>query len=322
MSMKNTTKVFILLFFIISVMPHGKPCAQEKDSVESEEDTTVVLGDMGILPTDETEEEDIPPIEKMPELVEFIRADYPEYIYKKGIEGSVLLNLVISDSGTVDSVAVERGVHPFLDSSALKAAAKFRFTPAIAGGEPVSVFLQYEYHFSLKEIVDRLKEYINFTGRLLEKGTRKPIRDALVVITFIDTLYDTTLAVPFSVYREYLGTIDGQYIEEDRLVTMTDSTGNFVFYSLPTGPFKISSPLSGYEEFLERDEIRPNEKLSVVYHIRRISYSDYEVVVYGRAEEKEVSRHQLTLNEIKRIPGLGGDAVKVVQALPGVARPT
>jgi hypothetical protein len=39
-------------------------------------------------------------------------------------------------------------------------------------------------------------------------------------------------------------------------------------------------------------------------------------------EEKEVARRTLTLQEVKKIPGFGGDAVKVIQAMPGVARPS
>ncbi len=298
------------------------------DTINSNAPDTSTLSDDDIIMVDEDEPEtnqaagdSIPPIEKMPVLKMFVEADYPEKIYKQGIEGVVLLELLVNDSGVVDSVSIIKGIHPELDSSAIRAARRFSFIPAVAGGETVPVLIQYEYRFELKEVVREIDEQVNFRGTLIERGTKKPISDAMVVITFIDTLSDTTLPVPFSVYLQRLGTIEGQYLEEDRLVTITDSSGNFRFFSLPACTILVSAPLPGYEELDERELITPREEISVNYYIRRVSYSDYEVVVRYRAEEKEVSRRQITLTEVKRVPGLGGDAVKVVQAMPGVARP-
>ena len=77
----------------------------------------------------------------------------------------------------------------------------------------------------------------------------------------------------------------------------------------------------GYSNFETKEWIAPDEQLEVKYYIVKLNYSDYEIVVYGKAEEKEVSRRQLTPGRSK-IPGLGGDAIKVVQAMPGVARPS
>lgn len=267
-------------------------------------------------------EDSLPPIEKMPELTRFVEADYPQSVYGQGIEGTVVMDLLVSDSGTVDSVMLVQGVHPTLDSNAVAAARQFVFTPAIAAGDSVAVFLRYEYRFSLQEVVEKVEEYVNLSGRLTERGTREPVADALVVVRFADTLADTTLKVPFDIYLERLGRFDGQYVEEGRLVTVSDSDGVFSFTSLPAGPIEITVPVAGYEEFYETEAIGYGEATEVTYYLRRVSYSDFEFTVYGKKEEKEVSRRTLTLSEVKKVPGIGGDAVKVVQALPGVARPT
>jgi len=261
-------------------------------------------------------------LEKMPEITKFVEAVYPEVFIKNGIEGSVLLELLVNETGGVDSVFVVRSLNPQLDSSAVSAARKFKFSPAMANGKPVAVMLQYEYQFSLKEVVTVPESYINFSGRLLERGTRVPISGALVVLEFPDTLADTTLSMPFSLYMEQIGKIEGQTWEDGRLSAVTDSLGAFKFYSIPACVVQVKSLLPDYQPFATEERIGKLEEVNAVYYVRRLDYTDYEIVVYGKTEEKEVSRRYLSIAEVKRIPGLGGDAVRIVQAMPGVARPS
>jgi len=306
-----------LLFGLSAIAAHAQATANPDDSVMVDEE--IEMTDSAAM---EMEEAEVPEIEKMPELIRFEEADYPPELINKGIQGTVSLILLVSDSGTVDSAGIERGIHPVLDTNALTAARRFRFSPAIAGGEPVPVLLQYDYRFSLQAVVDSVQQHVNFSGKLIERGTRRPVVDAMVVVSFVDTLADTTLPAPFSVYRDKIGTFEGQHVEEGHMVTMSDSTGLFRFYSLPAGPVALSFPLAGYEPFTDTVTIQHAEEVEVKYYLRALSYSDYEIVVYGKTEEKEVSRRQLTIQEVKKIPGLGGDAVKVVQAMPGVSRPS
>lgn len=46
-----------------------------------------------------------------------------------------------------------------------------------------------------------------------------------------------------------------------------------------------------------------------------------EVTVYGRVPSREMTRREVTAEEVRRIPGVRGDALLAVQNLPGVARP-
>jgi TonB family protein len=261
-------------------------------------------------------------LDSLPRLLTFVKADYPADLVKKGVEGAVLLELLVNESGGVDSGRVVKGLNPLLDSSAVSAARKFKFSPAKAGGASVAVLMQYEYRFSLSDAVDSIKQFVNFSGQILEAGTRKPVSDAMVVLTFKDTLADTSLRVPFGVYLQKIAAFKGQSLEEGHLVATTDSTGHFEFYSLPACSVVISTPVPGYEDYKTREKISKQEETIAKYYVKRISYSDYEIVVYGKIEEKEVARRTLTLQEVKKIPGFGGDAVKVIQAMPGVARPS
>jgi TonB family protein len=261
-------------------------------------------------------------IEKEPVLKEFIKAVYPKYLLKDGITGSVTLDLLVSDSGRVDSVYVVKGIHPELDSAVVTAARRFVFTPAVAGGVPVPVILTYQYEITLDEVVNKIEQYVNFQGAVYERGTKAPVQDAEIYVSFDDTASDSSIHLPFYMYLHKIGTFSGQQLEQGTLMTHTDSTGKFAFKSLPAGPLHVTIPAAGYEQFITADTIRLGEVLDVVYRMQRTSYAEYEITVYGKTEEKEVSRRTLTLNEVKKIPGFGGDAVKVVQALPGVARPS
>ena len=51
---------------------------------------------------------------------------------------SVLLELLLNDSGIVDSVSIVKKLNPILDSCALRAVYQFKFEPAIAGGNPLA----------------------------------------------------------------------------------------------------------------------------------------------------------------------------------------
>ncbi len=262
------------------------------------------------------------PIEKMPQITNFVTAVYPSKCMKQGLEGAVLLEMLIDTIGHVDSVRLVKSLEPSMDSAAMKAAAQFTFSPAIAGGKPVPVYLTYSYKFTLESVMPQLDTAVNFSGQLVEMGTRKAVPDAIIAVTFTDSTTYADLAFPFEAYRDRLGKIPGQSLDDGKLITTTDSLGNFTFRGIPIGKISVKAPVPGCEVLEENEDIKPHDHLKVVYHIKRVSYNDYEVVVYGKKAEKEVAHEQLNVDEVKKVPGCGGDAVMVVQALPGVARPT
>ncbi len=298
------------------------PAAGKNAPVPATQDSGVQKASTGSGDTSSTTGKDsLPPIDSMPKLIEFVNAQYPADLVKKGLEGQVVLDLVVDTAGRVDSVAVVRGFNPRLDSSAAVAAKQFRFRPALSAGAPVAVIMEYVYRFTIDEVVRKIDRYVNLKGRLLERGTRAPVVDATVALMFRDTSSDKTLRVPFSAYLKRIGSFPGQHVENNVLVTATDSLGRFAFTSAPSGPITLKVICPGYEQLSEDEDLHPGAVLEITYHIQRFStYGDNEVVVYGKEDETEVAEHTLTLNEVKKVPGFGGDAVKVVQALPGVAR--
>ncbi len=74
--------------------------------------------------------EEPPPLVRLPELVEFVQAPYPEAALEAGIEGSVGLVIEIDATGTVTHAEVIRPLSPELDAAALEVAPQLLFSPA------------------------------------------------------------------------------------------------------------------------------------------------------------------------------------------------
>jgi periplasmic protein TonB len=77
---------------------------------------------------------------------------YPEELWDAGVEGETLLEVHVSETGTVDSTRVERSSgYPAFDSAAVAGARDLRFEPARRGDEPVSVRVLLPVQFHLPQ---------------------------------------------------------------------------------------------------------------------------------------------------------------------------
>ena len=67
---------------------------------------------------------------------------YPESARRRGIEGTVVLKMRITEQGRVEDVQVESSAgYPDLDQSAIEAVRRWRFEPTRRSGEPVLVMM-------------------------------------------------------------------------------------------------------------------------------------------------------------------------------------
>ncbi len=77
---------------------------------------------------------------------------YPQKAQKKGIEGKVYVQFIVTKNGTVDDVKVIRGVHPLLDKEAVRVIKSSPdWEPGKQRGEPVNVKFTLPISFSLKK---------------------------------------------------------------------------------------------------------------------------------------------------------------------------
>ena len=95
-----------------------------------------------------TEDDGVQP----PTLREEVGLRYTGEAARRGIEGDVLLWVVVLPDGSVGDVIVRGSLDPQfgLDDEAVKAVKQWRFLPGTFQGEPVAVLVSIETSFSLE----------------------------------------------------------------------------------------------------------------------------------------------------------------------------
>jgi protein TonB len=89
-------------------------------------------------------------VSSMPKLAEEVRVPYPPEARRKGIEGPVVMDLLIDATGHVREATLLQGPDESLNQAALAAVKGFRFTPALVQDKPVAVRIRYAYRFVLE----------------------------------------------------------------------------------------------------------------------------------------------------------------------------
>lgn len=74
---------------------------------------------------------------------------YPEIARSARVEGTVVLEAVLDQTGRVTQLRVIQSV-PMLNQAALDAVRQWRYTPSIYGGQPVSVLMTITIRFTLQ----------------------------------------------------------------------------------------------------------------------------------------------------------------------------
>ncbi len=75
--------------------------------------------------------------------------EFPPEARAKGLEGMVILRLVVTAAGEVSKVELLKGSEPF-SSAALAAVKTWRYQPALSGGQPIAVFQTLRIPFRLR----------------------------------------------------------------------------------------------------------------------------------------------------------------------------
>jgi TonB family protein len=235
-----------------------------------------------------------------PVLKRQVEAPYPPEALAQQLEGTVVMLIDLSETGAVTEVQVTQAAGHGFDEAAVAAVRQFEFEPAEVDGVPAPVRIEYAYQFVWRapppseegaEAGLPPEPPVNFSGRALERGTRRPLAGAEVALPELERS------------------------------TSTNAEGRFSFRGVPAGTHEVLVILSGYDRFRTQEAITEGQETQATYYVQKRVFSPYETVVRSERERKEVTRTTLQVAEVQRIPGTQGDTLKVVQNLPGVARP-
>ena len=221
--------------------------------------------------------------------------DYPQSALAEGKTARVVLQIDVLADGSASNPIVTTPPQPGFDEAALAAATKLKFTPAKQGEQPIAVRIQFAFNFAPPRAAapaaqSPSEKPVNFAGRIRERGSRRKLAGIEVDIDGTD------------------------------LSAVTDPQGRFELHGVPEGKQQVVIAAPGYSRFTASENIEADKKLEVAYLLNPLQTNPYEATVEGEPERREVSKTTISMEEVNRIPGTGGDALKVIEDLPGVAR--
>ena len=143
------------------VVPDDEIIEEDELDLDASLDLTEALAAMPPPPPapEDEEEENLEErvfivVEQMPEMIGGLAAllddlEYPPFAQKAGLEGMVVIHVIIDKEGRPDSAYVYKSVHKMLDEAAVAAVLKQRFEPGRQRNRPVRVGLSIPVHFRL-----------------------------------------------------------------------------------------------------------------------------------------------------------------------------
>lgn len=86
-----------------------------------------------------------------PKILQKVQPAYPPEAREKGIQGIVVLQVVVDKTGQAESIHVKSG-DPLLAPAAVDAVRQWRWEPTIVGNQPVSVTTKITVNFKLADL--------------------------------------------------------------------------------------------------------------------------------------------------------------------------
>jgi TonB family protein len=236
-----------------------------------------------------------------PQLRQLVPAEVPPGTAFPAPEIAVVLAIDVSPLGQVEDVRIEQGAGEPFDSAAVAAARKFEFTPGrLTTGEPVPVTITFRLRITAPApaaapaaAAPAPPRPVKLSGRLLERGTRKPLANAAVAARSEDGA--TTLARG-----------------------STDAEGRFAL-EVPAARFVLVGAPDGHERLEARVDARPGEEREELFYLESTVGSNVSVV-RGERVRREITKQVIPADEVATVAGTQGDTLKAALNLPGAAR--
>ena len=141
-------------------------------------------------------------------------------------------------------------------------------------------------------------------------------------------------AAPLSLSPSGMASVHGKVIElgssdglPEALIDVVGDTDNSVSgddqglfrIQVQAGEIQLRVRVAGHAPALKKIKLAPGQDLKLNVYATRVDFQSDEFVVTASKERPQVVTTTLSREEIKKIPGTGGDALRAIQNLPGVA---
>jgi len=256
-----------------------------------------------------------PVMTKPPVLLQAVAPTYPEAAAAAGREADVKVRIQVSATGEVTQVDVPQPVGDGFDEAAVAAAKQYVFDPAEFDGVPGPIVVETTIHFTLEQQEVEppppppaptpgddeaahgppshggdARLPIRIEGVALERGSRRKLSGVIVSIA------------------------------ELGVDAVTDEHGHFYFHGVAPGHYTVIAVDQRYARFKRTLDLTKGEKLDIRLWLRALGGNPYETVVEGERESLEVTKRTIERRQMTTVPGTFGDPIRVIQALPGLAR--
>jgi hypothetical protein len=256
--------------------------------------TLLLAAAAGAAPTRPPEPE--PTLASPPTVKVLVPAEFPDGVVFPAPEVTVVLAIDVAATGLVEAVRLEEGAGEPFDSAAAGAARKFVFEPGrLTTGEAVPVTIAFRMRLTPPappEAPAPPPPPVRFSGRLLERGTRRPLAGVAVAARGGDAPRKATSGA------------DGRFTLE-----------------VPEASFTLVAVPPGHDRLEVRVEAKPGEERDETFYLERSGQGN-ETVVSASPVRREITRQVIPASEVALLAGTQGDTIKAVLNLPGVARTT
>jgi TonB family protein len=239
-----------------------------------------------------------PKLTKPPKLLKFVEAPYPDSEKAAGKQASVVLQIAISATGSVDAAEVVQSAGAAFDAAAIEAVKSFAFEPAEIDEKPAPIRIQYRYDFVLKEEAPTTGI---LSGVVKKRGTGEPMPGVTVTL-------------------------------DNGLTATTDAEGKFELPELEPGARTVTLAGESLKGLQTQETIVAGERLQATYEVDLApapgtadaasseDEDDLEIVVVLPTLTKQVVSVKVEADQARRVAGTQGDVLKIVENMPGVAR--
>jgi TonB family protein len=246
--------------------------------------------------TQNSEGRALPRLTRPPNLAKFVEAQYPESEKASGRTASVVVQIAISATGSVDAVKVIESAGAAFDQAAVAAIQQFSFEPAEVNNRPSPIRINYRYDFVMKEEAPTTAQ---FTGLVQNHDKGEALAGVSVVL-------------------------------DNGMTAITDQAGRFSFDGVEPGKHRVTLSRSDLKALQSEENFEAGKKIDATYEVEfnapdksdSSDSDDLEIVIVAPTLTKQVVSTKVDADQARRVAGTSGDVLKIVENMPGVARAT